>query len=598
MAESKDFAAEAGTAKVVGTVSSTDIAAPVAPPLGMRAVGPRITFHFVGEWDAETSYVLYDVVRVNGTSYIANKINIAKGVNPETDNDVHWVKWNDPNSQVAVLQQTVNGFDARITEAEMEAVNAAGDAAEAKKASADNAAAIKKASADNAAAINAETARAKAAEGANSSAIAHADKQLAATENSKLLEMINDVSVFATPEKYGAIGDGVTDDTTAFKNALAANDVIVLTKKYKITDVSVSGKKIINAGYDDSYETPTANIVTDSIAFSSVTDSNLIGICISGASKKGIGIQSANNSKLYACTFNDLNKGIEKLLATTTIDTCHFTKCNYAIESPIDSKIVNSTFNVNTTAIYLSAGANDNVISNCKIEWNDNGILSYQSANNVISNNVFDRNAKYAVYCNDSATHIVTSNMFKRNGIETGSNNTQLISNSPGIIANNIFAKANSLDDGSGAIVPEIAMSVSNSNCLCIGNDVSNGYTVTPIQWSTEINGALNIGADPFRFGIIKTKTGNVSQSKSITIESLPIMPSMMVLHVYEYQAGGLPLGYTVYVNAVAENYITLSGVPAESKLQFSQTFANKILTIKITGKDARDVSVLVKADI
>lgn len=160
MTESKDFSAEAGSAKVVGTVSSTDIAEPVAPPLGLRAMGPRITFHFVGEWDAETSYVLYDVVRVNGTSYIANKINIAKGINPETDNEAHWVKWNDPNAQVELLQQTVNGFDGRITATETEAANAAADAT-----------AAKAASADNAAAISAEVTRAKAAEAANASAI-------------------------------------------------------------------------------------------------------------------------------------------------------------------------------------------------------------------------------------------------------------------------------------------------------------------------------------------------------------------------------------------------------------------------------------------
>ena len=178
MAERKDFSAEAGSAKVVGTVSSNDIAEPVAPPLGMRAMGPRITFHFVGEWDAETSYVLYDVVRVNGTSYIANKINIAKGVDPETDNNVHWVKWNDPNAQVELLQQTVNVFDGRITEAETKAMNAKADAAEAKKASADNAAAISAesarataAEAANTAAIEAETARATAAESANTAAI-------------------------------------------------------------------------------------------------------------------------------------------------------------------------------------------------------------------------------------------------------------------------------------------------------------------------------------------------------------------------------------------------------------------------------------------
>lgn len=180
MAESKDFAAEAGTAKVVGTVSSTGVAEPVAPPTGLRAVGPRITFHFAGEWNAETSYVLYDVVRVNGTSYIANKVSIAKGVNPEADNNVHWVKWNDPNAQVELLQQTANSFDARITEAKTEAMNAAGDAAEAKKASADNANAIsaeatraKVAEAANKTAIEAETARAKEAEAANATAIAN-----------------------------------------------------------------------------------------------------------------------------------------------------------------------------------------------------------------------------------------------------------------------------------------------------------------------------------------------------------------------------------------------------------------------------------------
>lgn len=178
MAESKNFSAEAGSAKVVGTVSSADIAEPVAPPMGLRAMGPRITFHFVGEWDAETSYVLYDVVRVNGTSYIANKISIAKGINPETDNEVHWVKWNDPNAQVELLQQTVNGFDARITAAETEATNAAADATEAKNASADNTAAISAettrataAEEANANAISAEATRAKAAEAANAAAI-------------------------------------------------------------------------------------------------------------------------------------------------------------------------------------------------------------------------------------------------------------------------------------------------------------------------------------------------------------------------------------------------------------------------------------------
>lgn len=205
MAESKDFSADAGSAKVVGTVSSTDIAEPVAPPMGIRAMGPRITFHFVGEWNAETSYVLYDVVRVNGTSYIANKINIAKGVNPETDNNVHWVKWNDPNAQVELLQQTVNAFDSRITEAETAAMNAAGDAAEAKAASA-----------ANATAINAEAARAKAAEAANTSAIEAEAARAAAAEAASATAIRESKAAINLKE---ALGEQITD-AQAFNNAI------------------------------------------------------------------------------------------------------------------------------------------------------------------------------------------------------------------------------------------------------------------------------------------------------------------------------------------------------------------------------------------
>lgn len=248
MTESKDFSAEAGSAKVVGTVSSADIAEPVAPPLGMRAMGPRITFHFVGEWDAETSYVLYDVVRVNGTSYIGNKININKGINPETDNNVHWVKWNDPNAQVELLQQTVNAFDGRITEAETEAMNAAADAAEAKKASADNATAIssestraKAAEAANADAINAESARAKAAESTNAAAIeaeaarVTVQKQMDGIKNAKFL-------VFSDDSANSTDGETVWD----YMKIILNNPDLDMTVKTAPENVGWSNKNATN----------------------------------------------------------------------------------------------------------------------------------------------------------------------------------------------------------------------------------------------------------------------------------------------------------------------------------------------------------------
>ena len=250
MAESKDFTAEVGSAKVAGTVFSTDIAEPVTPPTGLRAIGPRITFHFSGEWNAETTYVLYDVVLLNGTSYICNKIRLAKNVNPETDNGAHWVKWNAPNAQVELLQQTVNAFDSRITKTETEAMNAAADATEAKKTSADNATAIeaeatraKAAEAANTTAIEAEATRAKAAEAANTTAI-HENKT-AINLKEALGEQITDAESFnnaiknggrfyvpagvyelngtiAIPSNVELFGDGVA---TVFKTASTVGDV-------------------------------------------------------------------------------------------------------------------------------------------------------------------------------------------------------------------------------------------------------------------------------------------------------------------------------------------------------------------------------------
>lgn len=89
---------------------------PVLPlpdtPQGVMAVGPRVTFHFVQNYNKANSYDYYDVVNIDGTSYIA--IQNVPANTPITDTD-YWVKWNDPNAQFALLQTTVQEFDGRLT---------------------------------------------------------------------------------------------------------------------------------------------------------------------------------------------------------------------------------------------------------------------------------------------------------------------------------------------------------------------------------------------------------------------------------------------------------------------------------------------------
>ena len=98
---------------------------PVLPlpdtPQGVMAVGPRVTFHFVQDYNQANSYDYYDVVNVDGTSYIAIQDVPA---NTTITNADYWVKWNDPNAQYMMLQNTVESFDSRITAAKESADNA------------------------------------------------------------------------------------------------------------------------------------------------------------------------------------------------------------------------------------------------------------------------------------------------------------------------------------------------------------------------------------------------------------------------------------------------------------------------------------------
>ncbi|WP_400250137.1 hypothetical protein [Methanomethylophilus alvi] len=167
-------------------------------PQGMMVIGPQVTLKFIeDEWSNENTYDYYDVVQSNGTSYIAvQDVPVGTAL---TDTE-YWAKWNDPNAQVKLMQDTINMFDSRI------------DAAEA---SAGNAQTI---------AGNAQTIA------GNAKTIAEAAQQ-------------NVTAIKATyfkqdPIYYGADPTGASDSTEAIQNCVNANNgrtVIFTNGVYKIT---------------------------------------------------------------------------------------------------------------------------------------------------------------------------------------------------------------------------------------------------------------------------------------------------------------------------------------------------------------------------
>lgn len=58
----------------------------------------------------------------------------------------------------------------------------------------------------------------------------------------KLIALFSDKYIYATPQMYGAKGDGVTDDTAAIRNAIASSSVVLFPEGvYKITGIEFTG---------------------------------------------------------------------------------------------------------------------------------------------------------------------------------------------------------------------------------------------------------------------------------------------------------------------------------------------------------------------
>lgn len=108
---------ETPNARVRTSVTDTTPTVPMPDtPQGLMVIGPQVTLRFiVDEWNSENSYDYYDVVLVDGTSYIAVQ-DVPAGIEI-TDTD-YWAKWNDPNAQVKLLQDAVAQFDSRLENAE------------------------------------------------------------------------------------------------------------------------------------------------------------------------------------------------------------------------------------------------------------------------------------------------------------------------------------------------------------------------------------------------------------------------------------------------------------------------------------------------
>lgn len=282
-------------------------------------------------------------------------------------------------------------------------------------------------------------------------------------------------------------------------------------------------------------------------------NSNIYGLSFCGKTKKENAIVICNNTRIRNCSFSTLSSGIGakgNYLHMDIFENCDFNNNNIALSNLVDSRITNCMFNANDTAILLQKGANANIISNCRIEWNVLGISLYQTYFNSITNNQFDRQAKEAININSCASIQIVANNFNRNGAENDRWNSKchlaIISTNDILISGNKFGRGSSLNNGAGKTVPSNAFYLERCQVTLLGNYIKDGFVDSLYaNFEGKLISKNNIGVDddiseeykdfvnkkiqPMEFVVLRQE-GTIVKNSSIDF-SFPVK----TLSVYEH---------------------------------------------------------------
>lgn len=420
-----------------------------------KYIGLRYAPKFVGAWDKTSEYAALSVVYTNEQSYVSRKTVPA---NTEITNTEFWIKSADWNAQVAQYNQNVERYEAEVLKY-ADTVNSLVGKTVYTYNTKDDMAADKRVQLNDTL-MTCGYAEVNDKKGSFYKVVATTSAKAIALQNDlyalpfELTEATN--SDIATPQQFGAVGDGIADDTAAVQAALNSDKGIVVIKAgtYNVkstlsitnnVSVYMANNAILKAtaDMDSVISIDNTNVPDGPTALSSYVHFSITGGQIDGNGKAKYGIKATQYHRSSV-------KGMSIYGFTT-----HGIHCKDSYSE---------------TGAYLT-GENLTIIG----DNSDNSVGIYAPGNDEEWNKVSVINCKLGFQC--GANHIITDCVTWRTSKDYYSNSFGILIGGDNCLISNFTCDSTNYFMNIGPLVNSVV--INGLNFVQAFTDVSEMYGIT-----------------------------------------------------------------------------------------------------------------------